>query len=279
MLLEIINRLLPQTQCGECGYRACEPYAQALANGKAEVNLCSPGGETVMLDLANLLQRSAVPLIKTQKKALAWIDEQACIGCTACIRACPVDAIMGASKWMHTVLADECTGCGLCVSPCPVDCIEMIEVEDNFLPRNHFLAPEETEERFQAAMHAKQRYQRHTERLARFEAARKQYLAQREALLKSVKKVPENSESIPKKSLNPNDLIAKAMARAQAQQAQRAVPANREAFREQQLQVAQQKAAYRRAQRDVQYGNEQEKAIALAWLKEYKAQQEAEVAK
>lgn len=279
MLLDTINRLLPQTQCGECGYHACEPYAQALVKGEAPINLCAPGGETVMLDLANLLHRPPISSEKIQKKALAWIDEQACIGCTACIRACPVDAIMGASKWMHTVLADECTGCGLCVSPCPVDCIEMIEVEDNFLPRHRFLASEEKDERFQAAMHAKQRYQRHTERLKKLEIARKQHLAQRAALLKSTKHIPEDSKNSLKKSLNPSDLIAQAMARAQAQQAQRAVPTNREAFREQQLQVAQQKAAYRRAQRDVQYGNEQEKMAALAWLKEYKAQQEAELTK
>ncbi|EFE49295.1 electron transport complex, RnfABCDGE type, B subunit [Neisseria elongata subsp. glycolytica ATCC 29315] len=117
--VEQINRLLPQTQCRECGYDGCLPYARALAAGEAAVNLCAPGGETVMLDIAGLLGKPPVAPAKTQAKALAWIDESACIGCTACIRACPVDAIMGASKLMHTVIAEECTGCGLCVAPLP----------------------------------------------------------------------------------------------------------------------------------------------------------------
>ena len=123
--LQAINRLLPQTQCRECGYQGCLPYAQALLHEDAPVNLCAPGGEAVMVDIAALLGKPRVAPVKTQPKAVALIDEAACIGCTACIRACPVDAIMGASKFMHTVISDECTGCRLCVDPCPVNCIIM----------------------------------------------------------------------------------------------------------------------------------------------------------
>lgn len=129
---EQINQLLPQTQCRECGFSGCLPYAQALAQGETTTNLCSAGGETVAQDLADLLGVAYQSPVKIQAKVLAWIDETVCIGCTACIRACPVDAIMGASKYMHTVLADECTGCGLCVAPCPVDCIHLQPVADAF---------------------------------------------------------------------------------------------------------------------------------------------------
>jgi len=132
--IQSISRLLPQTQCRECGYEGCLPYARALSTGEAPVNLCAPGGETVMKDLADLLGKPYLAPAKTQIKAVALIDESACIGCTACIRACPVDAIMGASKLMHTVISDECTGCGLCVTPCPVDCIDMVPVSQPFLP-------------------------------------------------------------------------------------------------------------------------------------------------
>ncbi|WP_308905816.1 RnfABCDGE type electron transport complex subunit B, partial [Neisseria subflava] len=132
--IQSISRLLPQTQCRECGYEGCLPYARALSAGEASVNLCAPGGETVMKDLADLLGKPYLAPAKTQIKAVALIDEAVCIGCTACIRACPVDAIMGASKLMHTVISDECTGCGLCVTPCPVDCIDMVPVSQPFLP-------------------------------------------------------------------------------------------------------------------------------------------------
>lgn len=113
----------------------CLPYAEALLSEDTAINLCAPGGEAVMQDIAQLLQRAPLAPAKAHTPALAWIDEAVCIGCTACIRACPVDAIMGASKYMHTVLAEECTGCGLCVAPCPVDCIEMRPVEQAYLPQ------------------------------------------------------------------------------------------------------------------------------------------------
>jgi electron transport complex protein RnfB len=124
-LTETINALLPQTQCTDCGYNGCKPYAQALAEGDA-INKCIPGGDKIIAELAQLLNQKILPLASEQKpKAVAYIREAECIGCTKCIQACPVDAILGTSKQMHTVIADECTGCDLCIEPCPVDCIEM----------------------------------------------------------------------------------------------------------------------------------------------------------
>ena len=123
-----INAILPQTQCGQCGYPGCRPYAEAIAEGEA-INKCPPGGEAGIQALADLLDMEAPPLDaehgEESVKTVAYIHEEQCIGCTKCIQACPVDAIVGAAKQMHTVLADECTGCDLCVEPCPVDCIDM----------------------------------------------------------------------------------------------------------------------------------------------------------
>lgn len=121
-----INDLLPQTQCGQCGYAGCRPYAQAIAEGDA-INKCPPGGTATIAALAELLDVAPLPLDAAEATPLrvAYIREAECIGCTKCIRACPVDAIVGAAKLMHTVIVDECTGCDLCLEPCPVDCIEM----------------------------------------------------------------------------------------------------------------------------------------------------------
>jgi len=128
-LVDRIDRLLPQTQCGKCSFKGCRPYAEAIATGQAEINQCPPGGEAGIRALARLLGRECLPLNPEngveKPAAVAVIDEQACIGCTLCIQACPVDAILGAMKQMHTVIADECTGCELCIPPCPVDCIVM----------------------------------------------------------------------------------------------------------------------------------------------------------
>ena len=130
---EQINALLPQTQCTKCGYEGCAPYAQAIAESGAPINRCPPGGEAGIQSLARLLNVPALPLDPSCGEhgplRVAVIDEQHCIGCTLCIQACPVDAIVGASKRMHTVLPDWCTGCDLCIPPCPVDCIEMVPVE------------------------------------------------------------------------------------------------------------------------------------------------------
>ena len=123
---------MPQTQCGQCGYPGCRPYAEAIANGD-EVNKCPPGGEATVKELADLMGVEAKPLAggeaKEPIKTVAYIREDECIGCTKCIQACPVDAIIGATRQMHTVLIDECTGCDLCVEPCPVDCIDMLPVK------------------------------------------------------------------------------------------------------------------------------------------------------
>ncbi len=129
-LVEKIDAELPQTQCGQCGYPGCRPYAEAIANNEEDINLCPPGGETTMIALSELLGREPKPLEGEEKRPMvAIIDEANCIGCTLCIQACPVDAILGAAKQMHTVIEDECTGCELCIEPCPVDCITMQEIE------------------------------------------------------------------------------------------------------------------------------------------------------
>lgn len=274
-----INKLLPQTQCRECGYQGCLPYAEALANGNAEVNLCAPGGEEVMLDIAGMLGKAPLKPAKIQEKALAWIDEAACIGCTACIRACPVDAIMGASKQMHTVIRKECTGCGLCVAPCPVDCIYMQPVEADYLPLSRDFE-QSREARFAASAYALHRYERREARKQRDAEERRTLLAQREAATKArLQSETTLQPAETKPAFNPADLIAQAMARAQAQQTQRTTSANREVYQARQLEEAKERATFRRAQRDLRYGTEEEKAAALAYLREYKAAQEAKAAK
>ena len=128
-VVDQIDALLPQTQCAQCGYPGCRPYAEAIAAGEADINQCPPGGEAGIRALADLLGREPKPLNpengEEKPRRIAVIDEAACIGCLHCRNACPVDAIVGAPQFMHTVIADECTGCELCVAPCPVDCITM----------------------------------------------------------------------------------------------------------------------------------------------------------
>ena len=128
-IVEKLDALLPQTQCGQCGYPGCRPYAEAIANGDV-INKCVPGGEPTIKRIAELMGVE-VPVdgpVEPPIKKVAFIHEDLCIGCTKCIQACPVDAIVGAAKMMHTVIKSECTGCDLCVDPCPTDCIEMIEL-------------------------------------------------------------------------------------------------------------------------------------------------------
>lgn len=130
-LVEQIDAVLPQTQCGQCGYPGCKPYAEAIADGD-DINKCPPGGDATIKKLADLMGVEAKPLDaahgEEDVKKVAFIREDECIGCTKCIQACPVDAILGAAKHMHTVITDECTGCDLCVDPCPVDCIDMVPI-------------------------------------------------------------------------------------------------------------------------------------------------------
>ena len=127
-----VENLLPQTQCGQCGYPGCRPYAEAVAKGEAEINGCVPGGEATVRALADLLGREPVALeVEEKPPCVAVIDERTCIGCTLCLQACPVDAIVGAAKQMHVIVADQCTGCELCLPPCPVDCISMEVVTED----------------------------------------------------------------------------------------------------------------------------------------------------
>ncbi len=134
-VIDQIDKLLPQTQCGQCTYPGCRPYAEAIAAGAADINQCPPGGESTIQALADLLGRDPKPLNpehgEHSEKTVVVIDEQVCIGCTLCIQACPVDAILGAPKQMHTVIESECTGCDLCIPPCPVECIEIVPVRQS----------------------------------------------------------------------------------------------------------------------------------------------------
>jgi Na+-translocating ferredoxin:NAD+ oxidoreductase subunit B len=130
-IVEQIDAILPQTQCGQCGYPGCRPYAQAVADGDS-IDKCVPGGSQTIQKIADLMgvepPNDDADLLLAPPKRVAFIHENLCIGCTKCIQACPVDAIIGAAKQMHTILRSECTGCDLCVDPCPTDCIEMIEL-------------------------------------------------------------------------------------------------------------------------------------------------------
>ena len=178
-LAQRIDALLPQTQCGHCGYPGCKPYAEAIANGDA-FNKCLPGGEPTVRNLATLLERDVIALDAPPPPPLsyAFIREAECIGCTKCIQACPVDAILGAAKQMHTVIRDECTGCDLCVEPCPVDCIEMrpfvaepvspqlIASDRGYDARDHALVTK--------ADHYRARFEAHQARIAREQQEKEQ---------------------------------------------------------------------------------------------------------
>lgn len=161
-----IDALLPQTQCRQCGYPGCLPYAEAIARGIAGINRCPPGGEETIGELARLTGHTVMPLDpacgRAAALAVAVIDEKRCIGCMLCIQACPVDAIVGASRRMHTVIAAECTGCGLCAPPCPVDCIAMVETGETV----------SAEERRRRAARYRDRHRARNARLARGKAAR-----------------------------------------------------------------------------------------------------------
>jgi electron transport complex protein RnfB len=188
-LIQRIDALLPQTQCGKCGHPGCKPYAEGIANGEP-INKCPPGGSETINALAELLNVPVLELDVSRGSApaqIAYIREAECIGCTKCIQACPVDAILGAAKLMHTVIIDECTGCDLCVAPCPVDCIEMRPLPiATVLPIVGGLAFSLEEQRARAAKrnHARRRFEQRNARLQREEqqkAADRQARAQHAA--------------------------------------------------------------------------------------------------
>jgi electron transport complex protein RnfB len=181
-LIQRIDALLPQTQCGKCGHPGCKPYAEGIASGEP-INKCPPGGSETIAALSELLQVPVLELDISRGSApaqIAYIREAECIGCTKCIQACPVDAIVGAAKLMHTVIIDECTGCDLCVAPCPVDCIEMRPLPQSTLAVVGGLALTLEEQRARAAKrnHARRRFERRNARLQREE---QQKLAERQA--------------------------------------------------------------------------------------------------
>jgi Na+-translocating ferredoxin:NAD+ oxidoreductase subunit B len=165
-----IDALLPQTQCTRCGYSGCSPYAAAIVSGAAQINQCPPGGHATIEALAQLLNQPVRALNPANgveaPPVVAWIDEARCIGCARCLAPCPVDAILGAQKYMHTVLIDRCTGCELCLPPCPVDCIEM-----RAAPPSHVNEPTLN----------RQRYAAHMQRLANQAARRQRELDEKKA--------------------------------------------------------------------------------------------------
>lgn len=194
-LADRIDALLPQTQCEQCGYHGCRPYAEAIARGEAPINLCPPGGVAGIEKLAALLHRPLLPLNPEhgveKPRTLARIIEADCIGCTKCIQACPVDAIVGAAKLMHTVIADDCTGCELCVPACPVDCIVLLPMPGEQIDTAH-------------ADTAREHFQRREARLQRQHAERESELTARKAAV-----------DVTAGSVNP---VLAALARAKAKQ-------------------------------------------------------------
>ncbi|WP_411182353.1 electron transport complex subunit RsxB [Nitrosomonas sp. Is37] len=189
-LIEQIDAILPQTQCGQCGFSGCLPYATAIAEGHADINQCPPGDAEGIRKLAALLGVAFKPLNTAhgvpKPKSAAFINEEQCIGCTFCIQACPVDAIVGAAKQIHTVITEECTGCELCVAPCPVDCISMISIAP--YPEN-----QAQEMKQQAADRARVRHQFRLQRLERDKQIQTEKFAQKSPVVKESQSATENA--------------------------------------------------------------------------------------
>lgn len=207
-LIKKIDAVLPQTQCGQCGFDGCEPYATAIVEGRADINQCPPGDASGIQKIAALLDIDPKPLNTShglpKPRAVAVIDENLCIGCTFCIQSCPVDAIVGAAKLMHTVIADECTGCELCVAPCPMDCISMVSVSEQ--------SEYTTEEYSKRADRARMRYQFRQKRVGRKKVSVKE---------KTILEAPSRSDG----PLLPNEerkhaIVQAALKRAAAMRAQ-----------------------------------------------------------
>lgn len=193
-----IDALLPQTQCGECDYAGCLPYAEALAQGLAPINKCPPGGVETVKALGRVLGVDATPYIAETERSIrapsvAIIREPECIGCTKCIKACPVDAIIGSAKLMHVVISHECTGCGLCVAPCPVDCIDMAELPEVEYDKNR----------------ARERYHAKKARLLRLEHEQQQLYREKRLVAKQSLDQKQDTQA-------KQDYIQQALARAKA---------------------------------------------------------------
>lgn len=224
-LAQRIDALLPQTQCTKCGYEGCRPYADAIASGEASYNQCPPGGAQGVARLAQLLGRPVIPLNPQngieRPRPRAVIDESLCIGCTLCLQACPVDAIVGAAKLMHTVIEARCTGCDLCVPPCPVDCIDMVPVTGERTGWDAWSPPQ--------ADAARAHFEAHQARLAKEKAEREARLAARAARVAQAggSKGPDAGAVVPAVSqvetstppLSPQEVDAAAAAAAARKQA------------------------------------------------------------
>lgn len=206
-LIDKINSILPQTQCTRCGYPSCKDYATAIAEEKADINQCPPGGNEGITLLANILDKEVKPLNpengKIEPRRLAIIEEEACIGCTLCIKACPVDAIIGANKMMHTVIASECTGCDLCIPACPVDCIKVVPDPDQIWS-------------MERRNRAQSRFEQHQLRRENEQKARDARLAMQTQLLKKARAASDDNST--KEEKPKADLIAQIMAKARSTQ-------------------------------------------------------------
>ncbi len=230
-IVEQINNLLPQTQCRKCGYEGCKPYSEAIAKGEA-INRCPPGGEATMQAIAELLDVEPLALTDSRHiKRYAYIRENECIGCTKCVQACPVDAILGAAKYMHTVIRDECTGCDLCVEPCPVDCIEMRPVETTLQTR---YAEQDK------ARRSRQRFEAKQARIERLKQEMEAKRKERQAALKTQKSTDKSNSS----ALDPvHTAIARAKAKVAAKSSQKRSAQKTTAFLKKRLAAAKSKLA------------------------------------